>query len=383
MLRLLIMGMLRAPELGGAGDAGGGASMGGGDSGGAGASSGSSSSSSSSGGRDAPRQVVPPGTNDSAASSAADEGGSDKPKADKPLTAAQKLKIKRFGKEVEYDADPVALSKMLDDDYEHEFVGPGGKPVKHRNAEIARYVQMGEGSLAKMREYGEGLKSLQQEREWGKQNIEAYLETRLGVEDARDFYLQRAREAYNDEQRLNQLMKQDPGGYHREMQKRAREKFERGQQLEKHRAESAQREQQQSQMTQRRTAAIHQALKDHGVVANDVTSQMAQKILEENLSAGYKIQPAELATLTKKSFDSMVHSYLDSFEGESALGFLGNDRRAKFREWEIAAAKGKKKEETAAHREEDRPQQRAKAEPRKQYTEAEIIKKFGSGGHSA
>lgn len=344
-----VFGLLMLPNDGGAG--------GGGGSGGApsGSSGGSAPSApSTSGPAPGAVNIGSGGSSGGNASDAQHDVSADKPDPSKPV--AQKFKVKRGGKEAEYDAD--TLAKMVSDDYEDEFPGAGGKPMKLRREEVARRVQLSEGAMTKMREANEYKARLAAEREAGKANIPAYLENHLGVEDYHGHIMREANRFLQQERQLNALSQRtnvdgtpnpnyNISEYHRQMELQARQKFERKQALEQARAQAEQRQVEQRGIAERRQNAIGGALREGKLPVNNVTMQIAESIVQEHIAADHELTAATLQSLTRQRFHELMHSYMDSLDEDGTRGFLGDDRRAKFREFEVRWSKAQKKEARA------------------------------------
>lgn len=297
-----------------------------------------------------------------------DAGGGAQEGADPAKPAAPKYKTKRGGKEVEYDGSE--LARMLSDDFEHEFRGPGGKPIKARWSDIERRVQQAEGWEAKMRKATELEQRITAEREWGKQkpeHIEAYLEKHLGVEDVDSFILQRARERAKRDKVLTQLNSpliqgQDgkwynnpdynPSEYNRRVGEIQREKFERRQKAEQAAREAEQKQVQQREQTQRREAAVTAALKDGKVSLNKTTRALADEVIAYHQQMNIKLDAETLAREVKQRYRDLTISELSAMDDDGLAEFFGGDFRERMRKIELAAAKGKRKAEEEAKKQE-------------------------------
>lgn len=336
------------------------AAAGGGDGGGAG-------NGVSPGGMGEARQVAPPGP-----SASNDNGKAEKQVADKEPPAT-KYKTKRGGKELEHTGEE--LARFYSDEHEHEFNGPGGKPIKLKWPEIGRAVQMSHGALARMQKLAEREKELEQSHEWGKKNVGAFLEAQLGVEDHEQWALEIAKQRFLREQELSELATSNPSEYHRRMEKSVAEKLERKNALEKQRAQAAQQTKESREHGEKREREVGEALKAAGVPVNKLTMSMAAEIYGEHRRAQFQLQDADLADLTRKAYREQIYGYLDAMDDDSLFEFFGDGRRKRLRELEVASARGKKREETQQQRQQQ-AQQQSKTPDRKGLTEAELKAKY-------
>lgn len=346
-------------------------------SGGSGGSSSTSAGGVSPGGVGESRQVAPPTHDYSATDTGADSDAaeaSESGQPSEPIEAKPKYKIRRGGTEAEYEVDQ--LVQMLGDDYEHEIPGVGGKPMKVRWADMVRHSQMGDGYMTKMREAAEMRKQIAREYEAGKQDPVSFLESRLGIEDADRWAIERAGAAFKEEQRLFALREQNPSEFTREMEKRALAKLERRQSVEKRAKESAEREQQQAHARQAKINEVQGALKAQAVPVNELTTQLAGKILYEYAQAEHQLAPDQLAHLVRKQWDGMVRGFIGSLPDDQLLRYLGDDMRARLRSLEVGAARGAKKPAHVQQQAEPQRQQPAQQQS-KGMSDADFKRRFG------
>ena len=307
-----------------------------------------------------------------------ENAAADKSAAAKGKPEPVKFKTKRGGKEIEYDTETAA--KMLSDDHEWEFPGPKGAVEKRKWADITRAVQKDAGALASMQRYNEMIAKHEQEIEWGQKNPDKFIEARLGIKDVDQWAYDRATKVFQERQRMAELATQNPQEHQRILEERAREKFERGQALERDMTQRQQQQQAQQQAVQRQTTAIQGALKDGGVAVNNITMQLARDVCKRYNDAGAgDMLTAELVhSETRAAYEQMVREFFGAMDVEKHLDWLGEDTRAKFREAEVARARGRKKEERAAAPAPAAAQQRGT--PAGAMTAADFSRKYGGGG---
>lgn len=341
---------------GGGGDSGGGGgSAGAGGSSGGGAEGGSGSPAAGSSARQVmpSREALERSSEREGRDDAGDEREAREGKPKKP--PASKYKYKRGGKELEHTGEE--LTAQLSDEFEHEFVGPGRKPVKMNWSGISRAVQLSEGALERMKQAAEKEKRYQESIDWGKdpKNHGAFLESQLGVKDHRAWAQEIIKQQIAEEAELLELLKNNPDQYHSRMRENARKDLERQQAFDKH---TASREQQQKEYAQRRAEVEREAtdaLKAVGLPISDHVKALAGKIAREYGEAGMPLEHADLAALTREAYVKDVFGWIDGHDDESLVKLLGDDRRKRIRELEIKSAKSgakdKEREERAAARE--------------------------------
>lgn len=259
---------------------------------------------------------------------------------------ALKRKLKRMGADVELDAD-TAFS-MLQDDYEHEFTGPGGKAVKLAWPDIARQVQLAQGAAARAQRAAEAEKKQAEAIEWGRKNPGAFIESQLGIDDHEAWAQRIAYARYQREQELTALATDNPSEYHRQIEQGVQQRLERKAALEKHRADSERRNtesKQQREAAQREATAAFKAI---GLPWTAETREMASKIFREYQQADVLLKPADVADLTRKQYQLARRAELGAMPPEALFAMLGEDTRTKLRAAEVEAMKAAKTAERRA-----------------------------------
>lgn len=390
MLNLRALLMLPSDGLGGggSGDAGAGGAASGGDAGGGG-----------SGGEGVGRQGPGPGATNVGGedggniSDDAGLSGGTRAAADASKPPAPKYKVKRGGKEQEFDAD--TLVKMSSDDYEHEFRGPGGKPLKLKYSDIERKVQQAEGWEARMREADEKMAKYESKVKIAKgdpQLLEAYLEQDLGL-DVDNWARERTRAMAKRDREMAMLIQPtivdprdgktyqnpnyNPTEYNRLMGEQAKSKFDRQQKLTAAQQAQEQQAQQAQQQSARRDAAISGALKDGKVPFNAMTKEFADQVIREHQQLKIELTAAKLSTEVGAKYRSAMLDTLQGMDDATLRDTLGSDFRARMRKLEVTVAKDEKK---AGAQQRDMTGGGNGRPPAKVVTEASFNKSFGLGG---
>lgn len=273
-----------------------------------------------------------------------------KPKEEAPDTRP-KYKL-RVG-EVEEELPGDELVKRLSDDYEHEIPGPGGKPWRGTRAEMVRMAQRGLGAEMKMREAAAIQKRLADMDEAGKQDVPAYLHERLGIEDPEEWIRQAARQLFQRDQRVMQLMQsQDANerweGFRMQTELANAVAARKGALAKKLDADAAaQREQQQNVAA--RKAQAQEVFKAARVPFNAETEAIGQKIWTDHFEAtGLRMTDQEVAAAVKREYTRARRAELEALADEDVFPLLGDKLRERLRALELAAIKGAKAAAKAA-----------------------------------
>ena len=299
-----------------------------------------------------------------------DGGGAErKAEAAERKEAARLYKIKRGGEEREIDGDE--LAKRYSDDYEHEFTGPGGKPLKMKWDDVSRAVQLSTGAMTRVQRAAEAEKRLQEAREWGKQNPGAYIESQLGIEDHEEWAMQIAQQKYEREQELVELQSSNPSEALRRITDGIAKRMERKQQLEQHRMQQETRQREQSQQTQQAQAKAAEAFQSAGVPWSSETRAIASEIFNQYRQADVNLREAEVAKLVKRELHNRRRAELSALPPEELHSLLGADVITKLRAFDVQQLKGAKAAEKAAA---PASSNGASRREEKQYTEAELRK---------
>lgn len=275
-----------------------------------------------------------------------DTAGDTAPAAPDPA-AKPKYKFRRRGEEREHEAEE--LAKMLDDEYEHEFRGPKGAPVKRKWTELERDVQKAAGAENAIRAAQEERKALTQSREWGRKNVADYLQRYLGVQDPEAWALDVARKRFEQETTINDLMMGNPAKGIQPDPYRAQEMLRELERNKLTRAQTwAQQEAEARAAEEKRTASVRDIqskvaaeLQKVGIKPTPHNMARAAAIHRENRELDIDLTFDQVAAELRKTLRAELLAALD--EEPDLIGLLGEKRRAKIRELEIAATKDAKK----------------------------------------
>ena len=297
---------------------------------------------------------------------------------------APKYKLRRGGRDQEMTG--ADLAKMLDDDYEHDFHGAGGKPllqdgkpVKMRWRDIARAVQMHRGASDAMRQHNEARQRIEGIFDFGKkpENLPHFLEEHLGVESFDDWILERAKEVVDQQDRLLELAKADPYRHQAELQKLAQARFQRKQQAKDRQTQAEQQRREQAARWDQHWSTVGSALGKVGLKLNERTRAIADQICKDYAEAKAELPYEQLAEFVRDAYHDEIFGYIDGHDDEKLLALLGNGRRERLRKAELEALKGKKK---AAKEAEPKPAPRSEPREPTGMTAAQFMRSGKQGG---
>jgi hypothetical protein len=349
------------------------------------ASSGTGSSGGGGSGGSAPSESAE-GVGESTGSESTEGGGE---AGGERMPPVPKFKFRRGGRELEHTAEE--MRAMLDDDFEHDFHGVGGKPllvdgkpVKMKFADIARAVQMHSGALDSMRKYNSERERLAGIFEWGKkpENLQTFVEQHLGVEDYDSWLYDQARTLLQRDRQLVDLAQTDPVAHQNELRKLERQRFERAQQAKERAAQADRQKAQRAAEHQQWWGNAERAFAGVGLPMSDRTRAIAEGIAREYAPARADLSFEELAQLTRAALHQEILGYLDAQPDEQLLSFFGDKRRERLRQAELAAIKGKKAADKQAQKPEaqtPRTPEQQRREPRGM-TAAEFLGRGKNGG---
>lgn len=288
------------------------------------------------------------------------------PVAETPAVA--KYKYRRRGEERELTG--AELAQRYDDEYEHEFRGPKGAPVKKRWSEIERSVQKSEGAENAIRAAQEERKALGQSREWGKKNVADYLQRYLGVQDPEAWALDIARKRFEQETTINDLMlgnrergiAPDPYRAQEMLRELERNKLTRAQTWAQQEAEGRAAEEKRTANVRELNQRVANELQKVGIKPTPHNMARAAAIHRENRELEIDLTFDQVAAELKKTLRAELLASLD--EEQDLIGLLGEKRRAKIRELEIAATKAAKKAAAPAAKPAPAPAARPSAKPK-------------------
>lgn len=297
------------------------------------------------------------------------EDAADDPKGEpraKPKDAkAEAAAIARYkalinGAEVEHDGP--TLAKMLSDDFEHEIVGPGGKPQRLTRKEMERLVQQGMGFERKMNALTAREQRAAEELELARKDPKArmaYMMTRLGIEDPDQFIIEAYQQLDGKRRRITELYQQGKGAEAYELQQQLiQERMERKELLERTLGQREQQERQYKQAIEQHRGKVQQAFEKQGIPFSPETFEMAEKAGKHWADLGYEKKYEDIAAEVAKELRGQFHKRLRGIPREKLLAELPEDWRRTMRELEAEAAKVAKKEERAAPKTDDDGQRR-------------------------
>lgn len=305
------------------------------------------------------------------------ESGGESAKSDTP-----RYKYRRFGKEHEAAAEE--LAKLLDDDYEHEFHGAGGKPLlldgkpaKLKWPDITRAVQRSIGAMDAIRRANESHERNEALFKWAAENeysnLPQLLEERLGLEQYQSkdphngftgyqgWLYDQARALYNQELQLAELERTDHPKFIAEIRKREAERLAAKQRREASFAQRQQAEQRHKAAVAEWERSVGENLGKLGVPMNPRTRAIAESIAREWAEAGRGMTPEQreaaglnlthdqLASMVRDQYHGEIFDYIGSEQDdEKLLAKLPKRLRERLRNAELAALKGAKKQQAAA-----------------------------------
>lgn len=249
--------------------------------------------------------------------------------------------------EEEREASGEELAAMLNDDYEHEFRGPDAKPVKYNWKAIERAVQKDAGAQEAIRRAREYQKSLMAERELGKKDVFGYLQRHLGIADPEAWAREQVANMYREHTELEDLHARDPMAAIEKMRQMERAKLERQSAYERQQREAQESAQRQQAESQRNDQELRGHLKAAGIPQTKHNLARAVGIFVQHRDdMGIRLGLDQVAALLQKE---LLQEALGLFDGQAdPLKFLGDKRRSKLRDLEVAALKAAKKEEKKA-----------------------------------
>lgn len=269
------------------------------------------------------------------------DGATDAPTEGASATKAEKLRLKWLNREEEIDDPRAELERRFSDDYEYEFRGPKGAPVKARWADIERHVQRSSGAENAIRAAQEERKALNAAREWGKTNVHGYLQRHLGVQDPEAWALDVARKRFQQETEIANLMHEDPIAAQNKLREIERSRLTQAQEWEKQEQEGraqAERQQASRQANEQKMAGeLHRA----GIKPSRETMARAAAVIMDNRALDIELTHDQVAAEVKKQLRQELLERLDA--EPDLLSLLGDKRREKLRQMEIEAVKNARK----------------------------------------
>ncbi len=308
----------------------GGGDIGGGDTGGSSSPSGSESTASRE-----PTQVIPRTRGDG------DDGGDDDGPANdngQPRTRTPKPtkhKVKFFGQEREISSLEEAIS-LLNDDYEHE-IPVSGEKRKAKYPDMVRGYQLSEGAFDRMRKAAELEKSVNERLEHAKQDPEWGLQMMFGVEDPLTWAAERVRKQMSVDAKLKELY---DSGNHFEHQ-RLMDQLADQRKAQRDAFNEAKRKQAEEQKARKEASArtegeVRKAVEGAGMPWNSATRTIAGEIYAQYSAVGHQLNPADVAAMAREKYIAMINQHIDSYDDEGLVKFLGDARRKKLRQYELA-----------------------------------------------
>ena len=273
---------------------------------------------------------------------ASDTGGAERraTAAAEKKEAARLYKVKRGGTEREIDGDE--LAKRYSDDYEHEFVGPGGKPIKKKWDDVSRAVQLSEGAAARATRAAQLEQRLAAEREAGKKNPRDYLRDYLGIDDPKKWVFEQAREDWKRNAEIEELLVSDPQRAREMIQEDARLDAQRVTERERAAAQARSDKERSDQATREATSQWERAFQGQGLTWTDETIGLARAIVAKYQQSDVVLPMAEVATLVKRELHTQRRKEFASMPIADLHALLGPEITAAWRAHDVAALKGER-----------------------------------------
>jgi hypothetical protein len=282
-----------------------------------------------------------------------DAEGKPKPRAAKDASEAAKAKAlykyRRAGAEAEADGD--TLARLVGDDWEHEFTGPGGKPRKMTYTDLVRHAQMGVGAQQKMTQAAEEQRRWREAVDFANKSDDdklAFMVSHLNIEDPDMWILKQADALEQKRSQIIELEKAGRGAEAYELrQKIIEERLARGKRLEEQRAQREQHERQRQEQSRERETKAREAFGKVGLEwGPDIerrANTIADKWAELDIRKTYDEVAAEVAAVVR---DERIRE-LRAILKRDGLKWFPEDLRRELREMELEAVKAAKKEAAA------------------------------------
>lgn len=304
-------------------------------------------------------------------------GGSAKPAASKDKAEpaekppAPVFKYKRGGAEAEADGE--ALARMVSDDYEHEFTGPGGRPHKMKYTDLVQHAQLGLGADAKMRALAEERKRFDEEvrAAAGDDNARmAFMMQRLGIEDPDMWAIERAQTIAQARQQAAELMQQGRGGEAVAILERLQaERMQRRDMLDRAMKQRAESERESGERMQRHQANVRAAFEKAGIPWTRDNFEAAEAAHERWARLDIAKSYGEIASEVGKGLSDRRAAELREAIKRDGLGYFPEDVRRMIREMELEAAKAAKREGKA-------PEPKAQARPAEEAPKGQTMAEY-------
>ncbi len=302
-----------------------------------GADTGGASPTTDGGGSSGPAQVIPKmrgEVDDGDDGGPANDNGTPRTRTPKPT----KHKIKYFGQEREVSSLDEVLP-LLSDDYEHEIT-VSGQARKAKYPDLVRGYQLSEGAFDRMRKaaeieksWGEKLKHGSEDPIWGMQNL-------LGVQDPTMFAAQLIKQRMAEDEQIRKAYEEgDHLTHQRLVNERAKRELEQQKAFELAKQQREEQAQKQAAAQQARAKSIHDAVKAAGLPWTRSLAAHATAIDAKWRSLGHELPADHVAAEAGKEWFAEVNGHLDSLDEEGLVKFLGDQRRKKLREYELAAVR--------------------------------------------
>lgn len=329
-------------ENGAAVDTGGSSSsdMGSGEAGGGASPSGSDSAPSRE-----PAQVIPrtraDGDDGDDDASATNDNGTPRTRTPKPT----KHKVKFFGQEREIGSLEEALP-FLTDDYEHE-IPVSGEKRKAKYPDLVRGYQMSEGAFDRMRKAAELEKSIGGRLEHGKKDPAWALEMLHGVPDHVRWAAEVVRGQITQEKELDELYQTDRFEWQRRMDKMADDRKARRDAFEAQQKQTVEEERARKESAARTESEVRKAVEAAGLPWNSSTRTAAGEIYAQYAAVGHQLSPGDVAAMAREKYIAQINAYIDSLDDDGLIKFIGDGRRKKLRQYELAEVRRGGKQEPA------------------------------------
>jgi hypothetical protein len=280
-----------------------------------------------------PAQVIPRARgegDDGDDDGAPDANGQPRVRTPKPT----KHKVKFFGQEREI-ASLEDVLPMLSDDYELE-VPVSGQTRKAKYPDLVRGYQMSEGAFDRMRKAAELEKTIGSRLEHAKKDPAWALEMLHGVPDHVRWAAEVVRNQMSQEKELDELYQTDRFEWQRRMDKLADDRKARRDAYEAEQKRSVEEARTRKEAAERTEGEVRKACEAVGMKWNAQTRSIAGEIYQKYQQVGHQLPPADVAAMARAEYVKQINEHLDSLDDEGLVKFLGDARRKKLRQYELA-----------------------------------------------
>jgi hypothetical protein len=171
--------------------------------------------------------------------------------------------------------------------------------------------------------------------EHAKQDPEWGLQMMFGVEDPLRWAAERVKKQMAIDKQLAELYE---SGNHFEHQrlvdKLADERKQRRDAFEANKQRAIAEQKQRAEHNARIEKDIRTAIEAAGLDW-DATATIAHRIHQKYAAVGHQLAPADLAAMAKEQYIAQIYKHIDALDDDSLVRFLGDQRRARLRKFEL------------------------------------------------